>query len=182
MLFEGVPLTPLGRAARPRREARLQMVFQNPYASLNPRRRIGRADQRRDGSWPAHRARRATARVSELLEQVGISPAGARRYPHEFSGGQRQRIAIARALAADPSCIVLDEPLSSLDASAQAQVANLLVRLTRELDLGLLLISHDLAIVRHICDAISVMYLGLIVESGPAAELWERRSTRTPRP
>jgi peptide/nickel transport system ATP-binding protein len=111
-------------------------------------------------------------RVAELLEQVGLSPGASRRYPHEFSGGQRQRIAIARALAADPSCIVLDEPLSSLDASAQAQVANLLVRLARELDIGLLLISHDLAIVRHVCDAISVMYLGLIVESGPAAEVW----------
>jgi oligopeptide/dipeptide ABC transporter ATP-binding protein len=172
VLFEGVPLTPLGRAARPRREARLQMVFQNPYASLNPRRRIGRqisAAMELAGAPGAGR----DGRVSELLEQVGIPATGARRYPHEFSGGQRQRIAIARALAADPSCIVLDEPLSSLDASAQAQVANLLVRLTRELDLGLLLISHDLAIVRHICDAISVMYLGLIVESGPAAELWE---------
>jgi peptide/nickel transport system ATP-binding protein len=112
------------------------------------------------------------ARVAELLEQVGLSPGATRRYPHEFSGGQRQRIAVARALAADPSCIVLDEPLSSLDASAQAQVANLLVRLARELQIGLLLISHDLAIVRHVCDSISVMYLGLIVESGPAAEVW----------
>jgi peptide/nickel transport system ATP-binding protein len=148
------------------------MVFQNPYASLNPRRRIGRqisAAMELAGAPGAGR----DARVGELLEHVGIPATAARRYPHEFSGGQRQRIAIARALAADPSCIVLDEPLSSLDASAQAQVANLLVRLTRELDLGLLLISHDLAIVRHICDAISVMYLGLIVESGPAAELWE---------
>jgi oligopeptide/dipeptide ABC transporter ATP-binding protein len=170
VLFEGRPLTPLGRAARPRREARLQMVFQNPYASLNPRRRIG--TQIRAAMLLAGRDDGRDARVAELLEQVGMSPGAARRYPHEFSGGQRQRIAIARALAADPSCIVLDEPLSSLDASAQAQVANLLVRLARELELGLLLISHDLAIVRHVCDAISVMYLGLIVESGPAATVW----------
>jgi oligopeptide/dipeptide ABC transporter ATP-binding protein len=168
--FEDQRLTPLGRAARPAREARLQMVFQNPYASLNPRRRIG--TQIRAAMTLGGRKDARDERVAELLEQVGMSPGAARRYPHEFSGGQRQRIAIARALAADPSCIVLDEPLSSLDASAQAQVANLLVRLSRELDLGLLLISHDLAIVRHVCDAIAVMYLGLIVETGPAAEVW----------
>jgi peptide/nickel transport system ATP-binding protein len=170
VLFEDQPLTPLGRAARPAREARLQMVFQNPYASLNPRRRVG--TQIRAAMTLGGRKDARDERVAELLEQVGLSPGASRRYPHEFSGGQRQRIAIARALAADPSCIVLDEPLSSLDASAQAQVANLLVRLARELDIGLLLISHDLAIVRHVCDAISVMYLGLIVESGPAAEVW----------
>jgi oligopeptide/dipeptide ABC transporter ATP-binding protein len=170
VLFEDLPLTPLGRSARPAREARLQMVFQNPYASLNPRRRVG--TQIRAAMTLGGRKEVRNGRVAELLEQVGMSPGAARRYPHEFSGGQRQRIAIARALAADPSCIVLDEPLSSLDASAQAQIANLLVRLSRELDLGLLLISHDLAIVRHVCDAISVMYLGLIVESGPAAAVW----------
>src|ERR1700759_2916236 len=111
-------------------------------------------------------------RVGELLDQVGLSPGAARRYPHASAGGPRQRLPTARAPAADPSCIVLDEPLSSLDASAQAQVANLLVRLARELGIGLLLISHDLAIVRHVCDAISVMYLGLIVENGPAADVW----------
>jgi peptide/nickel transport system ATP-binding protein len=170
VLFEGQPLTPLGRAARPAREARLQMVFQNPYASLNPRRRVG--TQIRAAMTLGGRKEARDERVAELLEQVGLSPGASRRYPHEFSGGQRQRIAIARALAADPSCIVLDEPLSSLDASAQAQVANLLVGLARELQIGLLLISHDLAIVRHVCDAISVMYLGVIVEHGPAAEVW----------
>ena len=170
VLFEDQPLTPLGRSARPAREARLQMVFQNPYASLNPRRRVG--TQIAAAMTLGGRKQARSERVAELLDQVGLSPGAARRYPHEFSGGQRQRIAIARALAAEPSCIVLDEPLSSLDASAQAQVANLLVRLARELGIGLLLISHDLAIVRHVCDEISVMYLGLIVESGPAAEVW----------
>ena len=107
-------------------------------------------------------------------ELVGLPAAAAERFPHEFSGGQRQRIAIARTLAADPSVIVLDEPLASLDASAQAQLANLLVSLSRELGLGLLLISHDLAIVRHVADAVSVMYLGRMVETGPTSRLWEQ--------
>ncbi len=116
------------------------------------------------------------ARVEELLEQVGLPRAAGSRYPHQFSGGQRQRIAIARALAADPTVIVLDEPLSALDASAQAQVANLLVRLCRELDIGMLLISHDLAIVNQVADEVAVMYLGLVVEQAPTGDLW-----RTPR-
>jgi len=113
------------------------------------------------------------ARVRELIELVGLPATAADGYPHEFSGGQRQRIAIARSLAANPSVIVLDEPLASLDASAQAQLANLLVDLSRELELGLLLISHDLAIVRHVADAVSVMYLGVMVEQGATRPLWE---------
>src|SRR5262249_22722306 len=107
-----------------------------------------------------------------LCELVGLPATAARRYPHEFSGGQRQRVAIARTLAAEPSVIVLDEPLASLDASAQAQLANLLRNLSRELGLGLLLISHDLAIVRHGADRVSVMYLGTMVETGPTLPLW----------
>ena len=172
VLFEGQPLPPLQRRARTRWESRVQMVFQNPYASLNPRRTIGA--QLGDGLALAgvdSSARRV--RASELLEEVGLPGAAVGRYPHQFSGGQRQRIAIARALAADPSVIVLDEPLSSLDASAQAQIANLLVRLARDRRLGLLLISHDLGIVHHVADAVSVMYLGLVVESGPTREVWD---------
>ena len=170
--FENRKLEPLGRRARSRSDARLQMVFQNPFSSLNPRRRVG--DQIADpmstlGLVPP--ARRA-ARVADLLEQVGLGATAARRYPHQYSGGQRQRIAIARALAAEPSVMVLDEPLSSLDASAQAQVANLLRRLSRELHVGMLLISHDLAIVRHIADVVAVMYLGLVVEVAPSSGLW----------
>jgi oligopeptide/dipeptide ABC transporter ATP-binding protein len=164
--FEGREVSPLGRRARPADLVRLQLVFQNPYSSLNPRRTVGSqvADGIPDG---------AKARVPDLLERVGLAANATSRYPHEFSGGQRQRIAIARALAADPTVIVLDEPLASLDASAQAQLANLLVRLSRELEVGLLLISHDLAIVRHVADDVSVMYLGRMVETAPTTELWE---------
>ncbi|MBA2298457.1 MAG: ABC transporter ATP-binding protein [Actinobacteria bacterium] len=172
IVFAGTRLSPLRRGARPRHETRLQMVFQNPYSSLNPRRTIG--SQIADGLRLVGGRKRGASRVraGELLEQVGMSAAAAGRFPHQFSGGQRQRIAIARALAVDPEVIVLDEPLSSLDASAQAQIANLLVGLARELDLGLLLISHDLAIVRHIADDVSVMYLGRIVEEGRTREVW----------
>jgi oligopeptide/dipeptide ABC transporter ATP-binding protein len=167
--FDGRPVTALRRRARPAELVRLQLVFQNPYSSLNPRRTIG--SQLADGM--AVRGGRET-RVRELLELVGLPANAVGRYPHEFSGGQRQRMAVARALAADPSVIVLDEPLASLDASAQAQLANLLKRLSRELDVGLLLISHDLAIVRHVADDVSVMYLGRMVETAPTAPLWER--------
>ncbi len=165
--FAGAQVTPLTRRARPRALVRLQLVFQNPYSSLNPRRTVG--SQVGDGI--ALRGGR-DARVRELLELVGLPAAAATRFPHEFSGGQRQRVAIARALAADPAVIVLDEPLASLDASAQAQLANLLGELARDLGLGLLLISHDLAIVRHVADAVSVMYLGRIVETSATPPLW----------
>jgi oligopeptide/dipeptide ABC transporter ATP-binding protein len=171
VVFEGKAVTPMTRSARPTSLVRLQLVFQNPYSSLNPRRTAG--SQIADGIATHTRTSRAL-RVRELCELVGLPGAAGSRYPHEFSGGQRQRIAIARALAAEPSVIVLDEPLASLDASAQAQLANLLAVLSRDLGLGLLLISHDLAIVRHVADRVSVMYLGKMVETGPTLSLWAR--------
>jgi peptide/nickel transport system ATP-binding protein len=172
VLFEGLPVHPLGRRARPKRETRLQLVFQNPYGSINPRRRIGAqvGDALVNAGSLGSTDRRQ--RVLELLRRVGLSADIAERHPHQLSGGQRQRVAIARALAADPSVIVLDEPLSALDASVQAQVANLLVVLARELGTAMVLISHDLAIVRHVAHRTAVMYLGLIVETAPTSQLW----------
>jgi len=171
IMFEGNPGTEIRRRSRPQELVRLQMVFQNPYSSLNPRRKIG--TQIADGLSSSANGNRKV-RVQELIERVGLPANAINRFPYQFSGGQRQRVAIARALAADPSVIVLDEPLSSLDASAQAQIANLLVDFTRDLGVGLLLISHDLAIVRHVADRVAVMYLGTIVESGPTADLWTK--------
>ena len=171
--FEGQPLHALGRRSRQRSEVRLQMVFQNPYGSLNPRRTIG--EQVADGLHVTGSGGRTerSQRVAELLRRVGLAADMAERHPHQLSGGQRQRVAIARALAADPRIIVLDEPLSALDASVQAQVANLLVELARDLDMGMLLISHDLAIVRHVAHRTAVMYLGQIVETAPTGLLWQ---------
>jgi peptide/nickel transport system ATP-binding protein len=169
--FDGHAVGPLGRRRRGRELRGLQMVFQDPYASLNPRRRIG--EQIGDGYVLDGVARaEAARRAGELLERVGLPADAASRYPHEFSGGQRQRIAIARTLATDPSCIIADEPISALDASAQASVANLLVALVRELDMGMVFISHDLSVVRQIADRTAVMYLGRVVEVGPTQQIW----------
>ena len=172
VMFNGEPVHVLGARARPKSQTALQMVFQNPFESLNPRRRIG--SQILDGIRASGLGRKDARqrRVQELFEQLGLPEHAAERYPHQFSGGQRQRIAIARALAVSPSIIVLDEPLASLDASAQAQLANTLRMLIDRLEVGLLLISHDLAIVRHVADDLSVMYLGQVLESGPTSEVW----------
>jgi peptide/nickel transport system ATP-binding protein len=172
VVFEGREVAPLTRRGRPRELTGLQMVFQNPFSSLNPRRRIGSQLGDALDALGLTPRRGRPARIAELLELVGLPANAASRYPHQFSGGQRQRIAVARALAAEPSVLVLDEPLASLDASAQAQLANLLVDLSRRLSLSLLLISHDLAIVRHVADAVTVMYLGVMVETGPTRPLW----------
>src|SRR5918996_3356482 len=158
---------------------RLQMIFQDPYASLNPRWRvldIIAEPLRVHRLLPDDRA--VVRRVGELLEQVRLSSRDGEKFPHEFSGGQRQRISIARALASNPDFVVCDEPTSALDVSVQAQILNLMKDLQRELGLSYLLISHDLAVVYHISDYLGVMYLGRLVESGPARELF--RNPRHP--
>ncbi|WP_337661915.1 ABC transporter ATP-binding protein [Actinoalloteichus sp. AHMU CJ021] len=174
--FDGIdPLTLRGRALRAWRR-RVQMVFQDPFASLNARMTAAEIIAE---PWRSHRdiapegARRDT-RVRELLDLVGLRPGDAHRYPTEFSGGQRQRIGIARALALGPDLIVCDEPVSALDLSVQAQVLNLLADLQRELGVSYLFISHDLSVVRHVADRVSVMYLGRVVEHGPAEEVLDR--------
>ncbi|MEV8637881.1 ABC transporter ATP-binding protein [Streptosporangium sp. NPDC051023] len=165
--FDGHPVTPLGLRRRDRALSGIQMVFQDPYSSLNPRRKVGA--QIADGLRTAGDTSTAPA---DLLERVGLPRDFAGRHPHEFSGGQRQRIAIARALAARPSLLIGDEPISALDASAQAQVARLMRDLAVSSGAGLLFISHDLSVVRLIADRIAVMYLGKIVEVGRTEEVW----------
>ena len=172
VLFEGQDLCGLSAGDLRRRRRDMQLIFQDPFASLDPRMTVEQAvaePLRLHGIVP--RSGEAN-RVAELLSRVGLRPELARRWPHEFSGGQRQRIAIARALASGPKLIIGDEPVSALDVSVQAQVINLLQDLIRELGLTFVLISHDLGVVRHIADRVAVMYLGKIVEEGPAAEVF----------
>jgi oligopeptide transport system ATP-binding protein len=152
----------------------LQMVFQDPYASLNPRMNVFAALAE---PLLVHRVcprQEVPARIAELMRQVGLDPRFMQKYPHEFSGGQRQRIAIARALALQPKVIIADEPVSALDVSIQAQILNLLAQLVRDMNLSLIFIAHDLSVVKHISDRIAVMYLGKIVELGPATDVIER--------
>ena len=166
-----------GEALR-RMRSRLQMVFQDPFGSLNPRMTAGAMLAEPLLLHESLGAAQRDARVAELLGMVGLPADAAGRYPHEFSGGQRQRLAIARALAARPQVIVCDEPVSALDVSIQAQILNLLADLQRRLGLAYVFISHDLAVVRQVASDIGVMYLGKLVETGPAAEVF--RSPRHP--
>jgi oligopeptide/dipeptide ABC transporter ATP-binding protein len=173
--FEGEEITGAQgeRLNQLRRE--MQMIFQDPYSALNPRKTVGSivAEPLEIHRLAGTRLERKRA-VQELMEQVGLNPEHYNRYPHEFSGGQRQRIGIARALALRPKLIVADEPVSALDVSIQGQILNLLRQLQRDLDLTLIFISHDLAVIRHMCKRVAVMYLGKVVELAPNDDLFHR--------
>src|SRR4029077_5133775 len=174
IIFRGQQIEDFGpRRLRPLRRE-MQMVFQDPYASLNPRKRVGSivGDPMKIHGLGDKASRKA--QVEELLETVGLSPEHYNRFPHEFSGGQRQRIGIRQRLARRPKLVVADEPVSALDVSIQSQMLNLLVDLQKEFQLTYIFIAHDLSVVRHVSDRISVMYLGKLVELSPAEELYTR--------
>lgn len=171
--YRGQDLTQLGvRAMRPLRR-KIQIIFQDPYASLNPRMTVGQIVAEPLLTHRIVPRREARDRAGALLETVGLSSRHLRRYPHEFSGGQRQRIGIARALATDPELVICDEPISALDVSIQAQIMNLMQDLQDRLGLTYLFIAHDIGAVRHMADRVAVMYLGRIVETGPAEAVCE---------
>jgi ABC-type oligopeptide transport system ATPase subunit len=172
--FKGEDVLAFDRERMRRARRDLQIVFQDPYSSLNPRMRAGAIVEE---PLIIHRAGNRVARrqrVAELFQLVGLDPAHATRFPHQFSGGQRQRIGLARALALNPSFLIADEPVSALDVSVQAQVVNLLMELQARLQLTYLFIAHDLRLVRHICQRVAVMYRGRIVEMGETESLFDQ--------
>ncbi|GAB7031236.1 dipeptide ABC transporter ATP-binding protein [Streptomyces sp. NPDC021749] len=172
--YQGQDITHAGRKELAPIRSEIQMIFQDPYASLNPRQTVGTiigGPMEINGINPPGGREK---RIRELLETVGLNPEHYNRFPHEFSGGQRQRIGVARALALEPKLIVADEPVSALDVSIQAQVVNLLQDLQRELGIAFLFIAHDLAIVRHFSERVAVMYLGKVVEVGSRDEIYNR--------
>jgi oligopeptide/dipeptide ABC transporter ATP-binding protein len=174
IMFEGKDLATLDAAALRAMRRRVQVIFQDPYSSLNPRMTIGQilAEPLKVHEIVREESKRSM-RVHELLEQVGLLPQHAERYPHQLSGGQRQRVGIARALAMEPVLIVCDEPVSALDVSIQAQIINLLEDLQKRLGLSYLFIAHDLSVVRHISDRVVVMYLGKVAEVADRTSLYE---------
>ena len=174
--FNGRDITNLSRRQMREVRSEMQIVFQDPYASLNPRMTVRDIVSEPLVIHGRARGKGGRARVDELLRVVGLSPEHANRFPHEFSGGQRQRIGVARALALNPQLIILDEPVSALDVSIRAQVVNLLESLQRDFGLTYIFVAHDLSVVRHVSDRVAVMYLGKIVEVGTKHDIYDRPS------
>ena len=175
VLFEGRDIEALKGRALTELRRDMQFVFQDPFSSLNPRMSVGKlVAEPLETHAPELSGGERQDKVAEFLARVGLRPEHAGRYPHEFSGGQRQRIGIARALASGPKLVIGDEPVSALDVSVQAQVVNLLHDLKDELDLTLVIIAHDLAVIRHMSDRVAVMYLGQVVETGPADQVFDQ--------
>ncbi len=174
IVFEGEDVRSLDGPALRRLRRRMQMVFQDPYASLNPRRTVRQTLAEPLVVHGLATGEAVDARVEAALAEVGLPPDSAPRFPHEFSGGQRQRIGIARALVLEPRFIVADEPVSALDVSVQAQVLKLLEALRERHGLSMLFVSHDLGVVRHVCDRVAVMYLGRVVEEAPVPDIFDR--------
>ena len=172
VIFEGENLLDQNKMSMRRRRRDMQIIFQDPYSSLNPRKTVGQIIGEGFQIHGLLTPKAQRDRVMDLLDIVGLLPEHFHRYPHEFSGGQRQRICISRALALNPKLVIADEPVSALDVSVQAQILNLLVSLQNRFQLTYLFISHDLGVVRHICDRIAVMYLGQVVESAPTRILY----------
>jgi ABC-type glutathione transport system ATPase component len=174
--YDGEPISSMSRTDLRGFRRKVQIIFQDPYASLNPRQQVG---SMLSEVLTVHRLATGagvTTRIAELLDRVGLDAGAARKYPHEFSGGQRQRVVIARALAVEPRIIVADEPVSALDVSVQARILGLLTELKRDLGLGYVFISHDLAVVRRMADRVSVMRAGRVVEAGDAATVYSTPS------
>jgi peptide/nickel transport system ATP-binding protein len=176
--YAGKSLAEFSREEQRQFHRSVQMVFQDPFSSLNPRLRVGRIIAEPLLIHQLVSRNEVSREVTRLLDTVGLSPDAANRYPHEFSGGQRQRIGIARALAVKPRLLIADEPVSALDLSIQAQIINLLQELREQFSLALVLIAHDISVIRHLCDTVAIMYLGRIVEVGPCSDVFS--ATRHP--
>jgi len=174
ILFEGEDIVKFNKEQLHKLRRNIQIIFQDPYSSLNPRMTVGSIIGKPLEIHHISKGPELTRRVGELLEIVGLRSKYSNRYPHEFSGGQRQRIGVARALALNPKLIVCDEPVSALDVSIRAQILNLLAKLQKQFQLTYLFISHDLSVIRYVCNRVGVMYLGKIVEVAPKDALYEK--------